>query len=144
MNVVFLDVDGVLNSRAFYDRVGGHPSPPLDPLAIERLQRLCTATQARICISSSWRGHPRLEAWLRERGLSAPILGITPHFGVTGNRGSEIAEWLGAWPLPVERFVILDDGDDMDHLLPYLVRTSHETGLLDEHVDRAVAMLTGE
>ena len=40
--------------------------------------------------------------------------------------------------------LFLDDGDDMDHLRPYLVQTDHATGLQDHHVDRAIAMLRGE
>ena len=72
-----------------------------------------------------------------------PVIGCTGWAGATGNRGGEIAEWLAEHP-EVEHFVILDDGDDMDHLLPWLVQTDHATGLLDAHVERAVAMLRGE
>lgn len=145
MNVVFLDIDGCLNSRAFYDRVGLIPHPWLDPEAIARLDRLCREADARIVLSSYWRGDPRTDGWLYERGLTRGIIvGQTPYCGATGNRGGEIAEWLVDTPLVVDRFVILDDGDDMDDLLPYLIQTDHATGLLDCHVERAVKMLRGE
>jgi hypothetical protein len=39
--------------------------------------------------------------------------------------------------------VILDDNDDMAHLLDRLVKTSDRTGLTDDDVDRAVSMLKG-
>lgn len=144
MKVCFTDIDGVLNSRAFFDRVGLIPHPWLDPEAIARLDRICRETDARIVISSAWRGDPRTVRWLHERGLTVPIIGRTPWCGATGNRGGEIAEWMEfEAQYPVERFVILDDGDDMDHLLPHLIQTNHATGLLDEHVDRAIAMLRG-
>lgn len=145
MRIVFLDIDGVLNSRAFYDRVGFIPRPPLDPEAIARLDRICRETDARVVLSSAWRGDLQTVRWLHERGLGAPIIGRTGWASFTGNRGSEIAEWIRSQAQhPIESFVILDDGDDMDHLLPYLIQTSHDTGLLDDHVDRAIAMLTGE
>ena len=38
-------------------------------------------------------------------------------------------------------FVILDDGDDMLHLKPYLVRTNPEVGLTEADVDLAIEML---
>ena len=140
MNVVFADVDGVLNSRAFYDRVGLLPHPWLDPEAIARLDRLCREADARIVLSSAWRGDPRTPGWLYERGLSVPIIGCTGWAGPAGNRGGEIAAWLRVRP-EVARFCILDDHDDMDALRPYLIQTDHATGLLDEHVARAVALL---
>jgi hypothetical protein len=59
-------------------------------------------------------------------------------------RGQEIQAWLDGAPrygIEVESFVILDDDSDMVHLADRLVKTSFETGLLDEHVDRAIAML---
>lgn len=142
--IVFLDIDGVLNSRAFYDRVGLIPHPWLDPDAIARLDRLCREADAAVVLTSAWRGDDRTPGWLSERGLTAPIIGCTGWAGPTGNRGGEIAEYLAARPhLNVERFVILDDGDDMDDLLPYLIQTDHATGLLDHHVDRAIAVLRG-
>ena len=143
MKLCFLDIDGVLNSRAFYHRVGLIPHPWLDPEAIARLDRLCREADAAIVLSSAWRGDDRTPAWLYERGLSVPIIGCTGWAGPTGNRGGEIAAWLAdhGVKLGVEQFVILDDHDDMDDLRPYLVQTDHATGLLDHHVERALALL---
>ena len=59
MNLCFLDIDGVLNSRVFYDRVGLIPQPWLDPEAVARLDRLCRAADASIVLSSAWRGDER-------------------------------------------------------------------------------------
>ena len=44
-------------------------------------------------------------------------------------------------PRHPEAFVILDDVADMEHLDDRLVRTRFETGLEDEHVEAAVAIL---
>jgi hypothetical protein len=55
-------------------------------------------------------------------------------------RGAEIQQWMDENWTP-ERFVILDDNADMDHLLPHLVRTSSIVGLTDANATKAVEML---
>lgn len=64
---------------------------------------------------------------------------MTPTF-VGHPRGDEIEAWLLSRE-DAQQFVILDDGNDMGVLLPHLAQTSWRTGLLDEHVDRAIALL---
>lgn len=55
-------------------------------------------------------------------------------------RGDEIARWL-ATACDVTAFVILDDDNDMDGLLPRLVQTDAARGLGDREVADALAML---
>jgi hypothetical protein len=157
VKLVFLDIDGVLNSDAWFAR-----SPPLewgldhlDPEAVARVDRLASATAARIVISSAWRlVYPldEIRAMLAAKGLRAPIVDRTPEipaeFAEGRVRAKEIARWLGAQALrargrdgAVESFVILDDLEGFGHLERYCVRTRFATGLLDEHVVRATAML---
>jgi hypothetical protein len=158
VKLVFLDIDGVLNSDAWFAR-----SPPLDwgldhldPEAVARVDRLASATAARIVISSAWRlVYPldEIRAMLAAKGLRAPIVDRTPEipaeFAEGRVRAKEIARWLGAQALrprrghdgAVESFVILDDLEDFGHLERYCVRTQFATGLLDEHVVRATALL---
>ena len=62
-------------------------------------------------------------------------------------RGSEIQQWLtheASRHGRVERFVILDDDQDMGSLSPWLVRTTWASGLQDCHVEQAVAVLRGQ
>lgn len=148
--IIFLDIDGVLNSDAFYDRLlaAGEPipRPPIDREAVARLERIVQATGAEIVLSTSWRGHPDLPRWLVERGCSAEVVGMTPV--LRGDRGREIAAWLRRNrfrrnPALAGPFAILDDGDDVGALAPWLVRTTPELGLQDGHVDRAIALLGG-
>lgn len=143
MKVVFLDFDGVLNSRETTPEFG------LDETLIARLNRLLAHTGAKVVISSSWRRCHSLEyciATLENAGFKGEVLGATPErereWGSPSTpRGFEIQDWLHANP-EVEAFVILDDEGDMEHLLPFLVRTSMVSGLQDEHVDRAIEILT--
>lgn len=171
MNVVlFLDVDGVLNSEAFLRKLDdqhralGHHAQCecfrlehlIDREAIIRLNRLVVETGAKIVISSSWRlllDPPELQRILIEHGLVAEIIGETPNgpndpemratFGDIDRifRGHEIDLWLSKHP-EVERFVILDDASDMVMHRNRLVQTDCEEGLLDEHVDLAIRVLS--
>jgi len=103
VRVLFLDVDGVLNSEAYVRKLEdrhrelGHNEPPspksettcdcfklsnqIDRDAIARLNRLVAATGSKIVISSSWRklfDPPELHRILSEHGLVAEIIGETP------------------------------------------------------------------
>jgi hypothetical protein len=70
------------------------------------------------------------------RASTDPGHGSAP--GLT--RYQEIQTWLDGLPEPPESFVILDD-IDLERLTDRHVRTSPETGLLDDHVETAIAIL---
>lgn len=154
MRLCFLDVDGVLNSEQYWLTELGRnwemrKRPPLDPVAVRRLGKIVRTAGARIVVSSSWRHWPLpvLDVWLRDAGYIGPdLLDKTPFFHVPEkDRGDEIACWLHNTRLhvPIESFVILDDDPDAE-CEGHLVQTDWRVGLQDEHVDRAVAILTGK
>jgi len=153
--IVFLDFDGVLNSHPFIARTANGGIAGLDPEAVVRLNRIVAVTGAEIVVSSSWR-HGRSLACLREllnaSGFVGTVRGKTPDCARKPDgslwhgamRGSEAQAWItdaDLYGLTVESFVILDDDSDMGHLAYRHVKTSMATGLLDEHVDRAIAIL---
>lgn len=144
MKIVFLDFDGVLNCHLYLTGVRWtNDELMLDTAAIERVNRLLEASGAKVVISSSWRHgwcQRRLEQMLKLRGFLGEVLGTTPMSAGTC-RGHEIQAWLDKNP-GVESFVILDDDSDMDLLMDRLVRTTFADGILDSHVDRALAVLT--
>lgn len=177
MHVIFLDVDGVLNSEAYAlkleerHRALGHEElarskrettcdcfklyHQIDRDAVARVNRLVAVTASKIVISSTWRklfDPPELERILVEHGLVAEIVGSTPDghaepemlevFGplVRIFRGHEIDFWLRKHP-EVDRFVILDDGSDMEMHKKRLVQTDCEEGLLDDHVELAIRVM---
>jgi hypothetical protein len=170
MRVIFLDVDGVLNSERFgrtldeqHRQLGHHAvcecfrlTRQIDRVAVARLNRLIAETGAKIVVSSTWRkllDPPELHRVLVEHGLVAEIIGETPDgpndpemLAAYGHidrvfRGHEIDAWLGKHP-EVESFVILDDNSDMEMHKNRLVQTDCEEGLLDEHVDLAICVLS--
>ncbi len=153
MRVVFLDFDGVLNSRALVEHSATPHAPGLSLLdedAVARLERLCAVGGAGIVVSSTWRltfDRPALQAMLRGKGLAtAPILGMTPLIPHKRGRGSEIQLWLDTAPQTlgwsIDGMVILDDEADMLHLTPWLVQSSFETGLTDAHLSLATSVLS--
>jgi HAD domain in Swiss Army Knife RNA repair proteins len=170
VRVIFLDVDGVLNSEAFlrvlddrHRQLGHHEAcecfrleRKIDRDAVARLNRLVSETGAKIVISSSWRkllDPPELQRVLVEHGLVAEIIGETPDgdndpemrdaFGHIDRifRGHEIDFWLRKHP-EVDRFVILDDCSDMEMHKNRLVQTDCEVGLIDEDVDLAIRVMS--
>jgi hypothetical protein len=146
LKLIFLDVDGVLNSRerwidcecADLDRSGSR----IDPRAVDRLSHIVQATDAKIVVSSTWRlyYYEALISYLNHwPHLKDKVIGKTAHFG--GPRGDEIADWIAHHEDLVENFVILDDDSDMSHLMTYLVKTTFQNGLQQEHVDECIRRL---
>jgi hypothetical protein len=145
VKVVLLDIDGVLNSESWYERHGSQniPRPPLDRDAVRRLDRIICETGAHIVLSTSWRGDRRIPLWLLAHGCSGAVVGRTPRLHGRP-RGDEIAAWLNSVArrgIAISRFCILDDGDDMGRLWPWLVQTTQAYGLQDAEADAAIVML---
>ena len=109
--VIFLDIDGVLNSKSADMRI-------LDHKAIALLKKLVEKYKAVIVITSVWRKFdwPQriLRAFLKAGWENPPIIDKTPVLFTT--RGKEIQSWLSQ--NQVESFVIIDDDSDMlpEHL----------------------------
>ena len=117
MKVIFLDIDGVLNSNDWYvyrrdnvamDSVNSqYPFYEFDPRAIVRLNRIIEKTEAKIVVSSSWRSGETIESLqklLNSVGIIGDVIGLTPHLwsnkpyedmdGYRIPRGCEIDWWL--------------------------------------------------
>lgn len=148
--LIFLDVDGVLNSTKFAvkmleeDNVRIYAEDLLDPHSLRLLKRLVDETGALLILSSSWRKIPEsrrnLERQLEQHGMW--IADSTPCKG--GERGDEITAWFSMIPSAQKcRYVILDDDSDMTVHMKHLVQTSFDTGLTREHVDKAIKILMG-
>jgi hypothetical protein len=135
---VFLDFDGVL-VRA--DGVPSDSDSQLDRSLIAELNALVQRSGAAVVVSSSWRiaGVDKMRAVLREHGFVGEVVGITPILGLS--RGLEIQAWLDRCAWTVSQIVILDDDDDMAHLLPHLVRTDLRRGLTAANTADALRIL---
>lgn len=131
MKILFLDIDGVLNSTKTAMAHGGFPlnfaqKQAFDQAAIGLLHRLCDSNDdVKIVLSSTWRLHYTAEQ--AAAALELPIIDRTPL--LHGPRGYEISAWLGAHP-EITEYVILDDNNDMlDMQRPRFVRTDGDEGM---------------
>jgi hypothetical protein len=144
MKIVFLDFDGVLNSRRFYLE---RPSSEfkLDSVAVDRLNRLIQCSGANVVVSSTWRlgrSIRELQKVLGSYGFEGKVIGRTPQLN-NCYRGFEIREWVADHPdVDLESFVILDDDADMVDLALRQVQTNHNFGLCGRHVRDAIDVLS--
>lgn len=133
MKVIFLDVDGELT----YSNYKNEETANIDIDKVKLLKKICDKTNAKVVISSSWRGSedytPKIYHVLRKilAENMIDVLGDTPYLKteIIGNipetinleedlnikykygtgRAAEIQKWLNEHE--VESFVILDDED---------------------------------
>lgn len=106
MKVLFLDVDGVLNS---INTTSFKNNPwPTDPYMCFLVGKIQLDTDCAIVVSSSWRHHPEGMELLRKR-----FNNVIDKTGSDGRcRGDEIQAWLDQHP-EVTAYAILDDDADM-------------------------------
>ncbi len=129
--LIFLDVDGVLAPGLLGFKV--------DPFCVEQFNRIVEVTQAKVCLSSTWRIFDDAEDVLLDHGIQAQFVGRTPFMG--RRRGGEIQLWLDGAPVKPVTFIILDDDSDMEHLMNRLVKTDTKLGLTSKDADTAINLL---
>lgn len=149
MKVIFLDLDGVLNS-AKYLLDHEYYGVAIDPIRMCLLKQIIDATDAKIVLSTSWREH-----WEKDVAKcdSTGVL-INSIFSTYGlqifdktpelheRRETEIKSWLDAHP-EVKSFVVLDDSLlSADYLNGHFIKTSNYFDGLDEtDVQKAIDVL---
>ena len=143
--VIFLDIDGVLNSLGSVIALG-NPNHHLDPVAVKLIERVCKETGAKIVVSSSWRIGRTVEQIQQElcsigaAGVAEHIVGRTGD-GHNGHRGRQIKEWIEK-NSPDCTFAITDDDSDMlPAQKPYFVKTTFEDGFKAMHYKKMMAIL---
>lgn len=158
---IFLDVDGVLNSREWFEHNRGVTGfTEINPDKVRLLKEIVGRTGAKIILSSTWRSlstcddepgrtmYTYLINSLKEFGLS--ISDHTPD--IQQNRPQEIKVWLENNITESDRYVSLDDDYSYEAykecgIEKCLVKTSFyepDGGLRREHVEKAIKILNGE
>lgn len=150
MKLIFLDVDGVFVTEKFvrkeFARTGKPQGRTFDPEAVAECDRILAATGADIVVSSVWRmgrSLDELDQLFKDQGFkNARIVGKT---GITshGVRGREIQDYLNTLSIQPDKFAIIDDDSDMEHLTPLLFKTSWVTGLTPQIADKVIEFLNG-
>lgn len=147
MKVIFLDIDGVLNSDLTKERTKQSASVFVSDIYIRHLKEIIDVTGAVIVLSSDWRldrDDKRYNAdflQLKEKLLNfgIEIFDFTPNFN--NARGGEIQSWIESHP-EVGNFVILDDRTDVGPNEDKLVQTIPAFGLTHDLVQDAINILT--
>lgn len=149
MNIIFLDIDGVLATgsarKEAYLRTGKPHSgsnSAFDPECMGNLLYIVKKTNAKIIISSTWRKNEaeltalfdKFRAW----GLYEYVIDFTPILNT--ERGEEIKECLKKYPNA--NYVIIDDNSDMGELKDHLVKVDFDTGLTKELSEEVIKRLT--
>jgi len=140
MKILFLDIDGVINSYRTAHAMGQFPftTTPhdlvlFDLTAIKLIQRICDDGDIKIVLSSTWRIHQ--DAKQIGEDLRLPIIDATP-IKLGGTRGEEIAMWLRDHP-EVTQFVIVDDDSDiLSNQQKRFVKTTTADGLQFHHYQK--------
>lgn len=117
MNILFLDIDGVLAPFSDSYKIVCQDILPqgclmFDPSCVAELNYVCSATKSSLVISSSWRYYIKelelMRLVFREQGIIAPIIGMTPQLPNL-TRGDEIRDFLEL--TDGSPYVIIDDSD---------------------------------
>lgn len=128
--IVFLDIDGVLNSMS--SAVVYKTASKFSPVSLGIVKELVTRVNADIVISSSWRVgrtvHELRSMFLKNdpHFPTSRIIDVTPRMPLEP-RGREIQEWIRTNG-PVTSYVILDDDGDMLPGQPF-VQTNNAIGM---------------
>jgi len=153
--ILFLDIDGVLNSAAYY---AAHPEidkweyldkHDIDPDAIAQLNRIVDATGCEIVISSGWRYTWTLnklyDIFKFKSYTGKGLLSSTDNLGKL--RSDEIFRWINEHGEPDWRYCVVDDEPidlDLDRVKDIFVRTMYATGLDQVAADRVITMLNDD
>lgn len=149
MNIIFLDIDGVMNHQNHFVRSKKHILQEFCPIAEKNLKRIIHECNAKIVVSSSWRkihasvANTPITEWLFSHyGLEDYVIGVTPYLA-NEIRGKEIQNYIENCTHSVDKFVILDDDNDMGELIEHLVQTDYRYGLTDEKCEESIKILNG-
>lgn len=162
MRVIFLDIDGVLNSKEFFqNRQPTQGLNEIDEEKVKLLQQIVQATNAKIVLTSTWRIYDKADKVyqhlvdvLAKYDLS--IFDCTPW--INEDRPHEIAAWLSMRNAlrdvheHIFGFVSLDDDFadkqyaryGMQHQLIKTTFYGKHGGLQPEHVQQAIDILKME
>jgi histidinol phosphatase-like enzyme len=164
MNIIFLDIDGVLNSQTFYFKRSRNTKDlkmidtsslqienenvksmlyEIDVDNLEVLKQIVEMTNSKIVVISSWKKLPYFkEASLELVRLGLPIIDVTIDNG--SNRGEGIKNYLSSHKC--KNYIVIDDDvfpDYDEEIMQHLVKTSfYESGLREQHIDVSVKKLT--
>ena len=162
MNIIFLDIDCVLNAEDDFGPGNNNPhighNRGISSSKVRLLKEIVVASHASLVLVSSWKKRyikylnnkedevgEYLFNKLNEVGLSIYDTTSKYDYDDGKSRGVEIALWLIDHKNEVDKYIVLDDDERIDYekfdVLAHLVKTSPLTGLNKETLDLAINKL---
>ena len=162
MKIIFLDIDGVLNSMDWCEnQKDSGRYTEINPEKVKMLKEIVDRTGAIIVLSSTWRTLSRIPGSRNEHPQYTYLVDSIADYGlkikshtpyINNNRPEEIMEWISEYEDKEDiQLVCLDDDFWPEHYEKYgmkdhLVHTCFyeaDGGLRKEHVEKAVKILNG-
>jgi hypothetical protein len=142
MRVVFLDIDGVLNSRMWDVKMAltGGNLLDVDPVPTIRLIQAIREIDAKVVLSSSWRRIPEYVDYLKSLGL--PVIDGTPWGDPFEPRANQITAWLDSHPDVSEIAIVDDEPDAGVGFEAVFIHTDAKVGLTTDDAAKIVGLFT--
>lgn len=141
MKILFLDVDGVLNSysNTTKDIKSPHGTYGVEEVHLVQLRRILdTLPEVQVVLCSTWRKYRDLTHYLWEKigfKYRSRWKGNTP---ILRARPDEICFWVNAQTEEVTHWVVLDDQIFPDEIAGHIVNTNCLVGLTSEIADEVI------
>jgi hypothetical protein len=128
--ILFLDIDGVLNSTKTAVANKGYPyelheQDKFDQVSIKLIRNLCEVGDISIVLSSMWRLHFSVHDVANAFDL--PVIDSTSKLGHV--RGKQIDAWLKDHPEVTQYAIIDDDADMLTYQMERFVKTDGHEGV---------------
>ena len=144
MNVLFLDIDGVMNNEDLLTFGGWNT---IGDLQLDMLKKIVEKTNAKIVLSSSWRLEDFTKKLVEEALSKRDLVLLDRTIQIKDKqwsivpRAHEILEWLSRHP-EVEKFAVLDDEPDAGlGIESHFFKTEFSNGLTWEISDKVIEHL---
>ena len=149
MNIIFLDIDGVLNNYLWLEDVVYRlrPDDHVRQENIVQFNRLVDVIDYKVVITSTWRIGKSLEFFhelFRKHGIHGEVVGMTAEHG--RSRFAQITDWMDL--TFVDRYLVIDDDDVYEELrvmptmrrlaIDHFIHTNKFIGLSEDDVDHAI------
>ena len=151
MNVIFLDVDGVLNcveTTAICNGLIG-----IDNTKVKRLKEIVNKTKSKIVLTSTWKmgwsnNYDKCDydaKYLNDKLQKQDLIIYDKTIDKGSNRGEGIYDWIMSHE--VENWIVLDDEifKDYDEVIKdHLIHTNfydRKGGLQNKHINQAIKIL---
>lgn len=154
MKIIFLDIDGVLNTdrQIRKNQLKQIKDLDFDTEAMVQLKRILEETKAKIVISSTWKTHRDSDGYLWREIIrnfnnyqiqKEVIYDVTPLLDENmkpETREIEIAEWIEQHK-QVDKFIILDDQWSMGKLNKHFIRCQPFNGITEKIAEEVIKKL---